>query len=127
MTAAEASAGYADAARLTEQLQALGYLRGAYREFALPDPGIREYVTKMLGFQATIMQFASADQAHEAITFQLGVARQQPDSNIDDATVEPIADESAALTGTSVYEGTDVKVVVLFVTGLPLHRHLGRL
>lgn len=115
LTAAEASEGFEDPAQLAERLNALGYESGAYREFALPDPGISEFVTKMLGFQATLMQFDSAGHASDAIAFQSAFARGQADWDLDDKAVERIADASTALTGTAVYEGTDVNVVVIFV------------
>lgn len=115
LTAREAAAGFADADRLAERLVALGYAGGAYREFALPNPGITDFVTRMLGFQATVMRFDTAAHASEAIVFQRAFAKEQAEWDLDDAAVERIGDESAALTGFAVYDGVDVKVVVVFV------------
>jgi len=115
MTAREATAGFQNADQLATQLTALGYRAGAYREFQLPDPGVADYLTKMLGFQSTVMRFGSADQAHQAIPFQMDVAKGQPDWKLNEKTVDQIGDETTALTGTAVYDGTDVKVVALFV------------
>jgi hypothetical protein len=115
LTAQEAAVGFGNAQQLATQLEALGYRAGAYREFALPDPGVSEFFTKMLGFQATVMQFDTAAHAGEAIAFQREFAKTQPDWDLDDSAVVKIADESAAMAGTAVYEGTDVNVVVIFV------------
>lgn len=115
LTAAEAAKGFNNAAQLAERLTALGYRGGAYREFALPDPGVAEFVTKMLGFQATVMRFDTVAHADEAIAFQREFAKGQADWELNDTPVDALGDATSAMKGTAEYEGTDVKVAVIFV------------
>lgn len=115
LTADEAAAGFSDPARLAAELNAFGYRGGAYREFMLPNPKAADYLTRMLGFQATLMRFDSTAHADAAIAFQSEFAKNQPDWELKNASVERIGDVSSALRGTAVYEGVDVKVVVVFV------------
>jgi hypothetical protein len=84
-----------------------------------------DYFSKLLGFQASVLEFGSAQQAREAMEFQRVYARAQPDWDLNDTPVERVGDTSIALTGSAEYEGTDVRVVAVFVQdGSRLYRFI---
>jgi hypothetical protein len=104
-----------DSAAYERQLRDWGYTRGAAREFLLPNPGVVDFLTKMLGFDARVLEFGSAASATNAIEFQRDFALSRPDWRLNETSVERIGDATIALTGTADYQGMEVRVAAIFV------------
>lgn len=104
-----------NAAEYQRLLGEWGYTRGASREFLLPNPGVFEFLSELLGFEARVMEFDSANDATAAIEFQRDFALERPDWRLRETTVERIGDASMALTGTADYDGMEVRVSAIFV------------
>lgn len=104
-----------DSAAYERRLRDWGYTRGAAREFLLPNPGVVDFLTKMLGFDARVMELGSAASATNAIEFQRDFALSRPDWRLNETSVERIGDASIALTGTADYQGMEVRVAAIFV------------
>jgi len=115
VTVEEVGEGFGAGSGLAERLDALDYRGGGLREFALPNPGLSEYFSELLGMQTAVLEFGSAAEASTAMNVQQQFARNQPDWDIDPANIDAISDETIALKGDAVYEGTDVTVVAVFV------------
>jgi hypothetical protein len=126
LTAAEVAVEADDPEHYAAQLAAWGYRGGASRQFLLPDPGLGDFFTEMLGFQATVLQFGSAEQARGALAFQYSYALRRDGWELADADMAPMGDSSAALNGSADYEGTTVRAAVIFVQqGNRLYRFVG--
>ncbi|HUG14063.1 MAG TPA: hypothetical protein VMM78_03510 [Thermomicrobiales bacterium] len=104
-----------DAAEYERLLRQWGYTRGAAREFLYPNPGLVEFLTRVLAFDARVMEFASAAHATDAIEYQRDSALSRPDWRLSETDVERIGDASIALTGTADFEGMEVRVSAIFV------------
>lgn len=115
LTPEEVAAETTDPAAHLQRLRDWGYRRGAARELALEDPGMKEYLSELLGFQVSVLEFGSPGQARAAMDFQRVYAKAQADWDLDDEPAPDLGDASAALTGTAEYEGTDVQVAAIFV------------
>lgn len=115
VTVEEVGEGFGAGAGLATSLERLDYRGGGLREFALPDPGLGDYLSRLLGMQTAVLEFGTDAQATEAMNVQQEFARNQDDWDIKSRDIEQIGDASLALTGDAVYEGTDVKVVAIFV------------
>jgi hypothetical protein len=115
VTVDEVGEGFGGDAGLADALRDLDFVGGGLREFALDNPGISEYFSRLLGMQTAVLEFGSAEQAAQAMDLQQSFARSQPDWDIDPKQIDQIADEAIALTGDAEYEGTDVIVVAIFV------------
>lgn len=115
LTAAEVAGEYGDAERQLALLDEWGYRWGAARESALPDPGLAEYLSEVLGFQTTVLEFDDAGGAEQALAYQYELAQEEPELDVATATVAAIGDESRALKGTTEIDGTEVRVAIVFV------------
>lgn len=115
VTVAEVGEGFGAGTGLVERLDALDYRGGALREFALSNPGLRDYLSRLLGMQTAVLEFGTAAQAQDALDAQQDFARNQPDWNLNTRNIDTIGDATVALTGDAVYDGTDVVVVAIFV------------
>jgi hypothetical protein len=104
-----------DPAEYGRRLQEWGYTRGAAREFLYPNPGVVEFLTRMLGFDARVMEFGSATHATSAIEFQRDFALARPDWRLRETSVDRIGDTTIALVGTADYQGMEVRVSAIFV------------
>jgi hypothetical protein len=123
LTTPEVAAEADDAASYAAQLTAWTYRGGASRQFVLPDPGLGDFVSKLLGFQALVLEFGSAAPAREALDFQHSYALQRAGWDLQDVAGDAVGDASVTLTGTADYEGTTVQAVVVLVQrGARLYR-----
>jgi hypothetical protein len=104
-----------DAAGYRDLLADWGYRGGSARQFSLPDPGLRDFLTRMLALEARALEFASAAAAGEAIAFQRDYAKQRPGWRLKDVAIDPLGDATYALSGTADYEGTEVSVAAIFI------------
>ena len=115
MTVEEVGEGFGAGDGLATSLEQLDYRGGGLRQFALPDPGLGDYLSRLLGMQTAVLEFGSAAQATEAMNVQQEFARNQDDWDIKTRNLDQIGDGSLALSGDAVYDDTDVKVVAIFV------------
>jgi len=126
LTAAEVAAEADNAPDYVAKLSEWDYRGGASRQFSLPDPGFSEFISKLLGLQATVLEFGSAEQAQQALAFQYAYAQQRPGWDLHTTDVEALGDSSMALTGSADYQGTTVRAAVIFVQqGARLYRFVG--
>jgi hypothetical protein len=105
----------ADRAEYLHRLDEWDFRGGSMREYQLPNPGISEFLSKLLGLEARGMEFGSRADALAAIDYQREFARNRPGWKLKVAEVEQLGDATFALTGTADYEGTEVSVAAIFV------------
>jgi hypothetical protein len=126
LTLPEVAAEATDANAYLAKLTSWQYRGGASRQFAVDDPGVSDYLTKLLGLQVTVLEFGSTGAAREALAFQRDFALQQDGWDLDITGIDPLGDLTVALKGTADYEGTDVRAAVIFVQdGTRLYRFVG--
>lgn len=116
-----------DPAEYTRLLRSLGYKQSVVREFQLPDPDIRDLLTKnLLGMEVQVMEFRGQGAARTALNYQMNVAQERDGWNLDPRDVEQFADGAWALAGTANYDGVDVTVGAIFILdGNRLYRFVG--
>lgn len=119
VTVEEVGEGFGAGAGLAERLDALDYRGGALREFALDNPGLSDYFSRLLGMQTAVLEFGSGNDASDAMAVQQEFARNRPDWDINNRNIDQIGDETIALTGDAVYDDTNVIVVAIFVRDGP--------
>jgi hypothetical protein len=113
-------------AEYERRLREWGYTRGAAREFQYPNPGVVEFLSRILGLDVRVMEFASANAADEAIAFQKDFALRRPDWRLSESNVEQIGDTTIALRGYADYDGMEVRVSAIFVRhGNLVYRFVG--
>lgn len=115
LTAGEVASEYGDAGQQLALLDEWEYRWGATREAALPNPGLAEYLSELLGFQSTVLEFADDDGAAQALAYQFDTAQSRLEFDVAPASIEQIGDEARALKGTTEMDGTEVRIAVVFV------------
>jgi hypothetical protein len=115
VTVDEVGEGFGAGAGLADRLEELDFQGGGLREFALPNPGVSDYFSRLLGMQTAVLEFGSPADAELAMAAQVEFARDQPDWDLDSKAIDTIADSTIALKGDAEYEGTDVIAVAIFV------------
>jgi hypothetical protein len=108
------------------RLREWGYTNGAAREFLYPNPGVVEFLSRILGLDTRVMEFRSAAAADEAIAYQKDFALRRPDWRLTETNVERIGDATVALRGTADLDGMEVRVSAIFVRhGNTVYRFVG--
>jgi len=126
VTAPEIAANYPDPAAHLDRLQDWGFVGSAYREFSIPSPGINDALQRMIIFRAQVSRYGFPEGTGQALRFQLAATKARPGWTLTSVSVQPFGDETVALQGMAVSDGTTFIVVVLLVRrGDLLYRYEG--
>lgn len=116
-----------DPAEYAGLLVSLGFMQAVAREFQLPDPDLRDLLTKnLLGMEVQVLEFRNQGSARSALHYQLQVAQERDGWKLKARDVEQFADGAWALAGTANYDGIDVTVGAIFILdGNRVYRFVG--
>jgi hypothetical protein len=126
VTAPEITANYPDPSAHLDRLRDWGFAGSAYREFSIPSPGINDALQRMIIFRAQVSRYGSPESTDQALHFQLATTKARHGWKLTEVSVQSLGDETVALQGTAVSDGTTFIVVVLLVRrGDLLYRYEG--